>query len=46
MQELAVGKQDTDPKAALACYGQLLRGDTGGMLLGVLWTAGRVSQVT
>ncbi len=43
LQELAVGKQDTDPKA-LACYG-LLRGDTGGMLL--RFVDGRpVSQVT
>jgi hypothetical protein len=31
LQELAVRRDDTDPKA-LACYG-LLRGDTGGMLL-------------
>jgi len=31
LQELALRKQDTDPKA-LACYG-LLRGDTGGLLL-------------
>jgi DDE superfamily endonuclease len=43
VQELAVRKEDTDPKA-LACYG-LLRGDTGGMLL--RFVDGRpVSQVT
>jgi len=43
LQELAVCKGDTDPKA-LACYG-LLRGDTGGMLL--RFVDGRpVSQVT
>src|SRR5262245_6901318 len=43
LQELAVGKEDTDPKA-LACYG-LLRGDTGGLLL--RFVEGRpVSQVT
>jgi hypothetical protein len=43
LQELAVGKEDTDPKA-LACYG-LLRSDTGGMLL--RFVDGRpVSQVT
>jgi hypothetical protein len=43
LQELAVGKEDADPKA-LACYG-LLRGDTGGMLL--RFVDGRpVSQVT
>jgi hypothetical protein len=43
LQELAVGKDDTDSKA-LACYG-LLRGDTGGMLL--RFVDGRpVSQVT
>jgi hypothetical protein len=43
LQELAVGKEDTDPKA-LACYG-LLRGDTDGMLL--RFVDGRpVSQVT
>jgi hypothetical protein len=43
LQELAVRRDDTDPKA-LACYG-LLRGDTGGMLL--RFVDGRpVSQVT
>jgi hypothetical protein len=43
LQELAVDKEDLDPKA-LACYG-LLRGDTGGMLL--RFVDGRpVSQVT
>ena len=43
LQELAVPKEDPDPKA-LACYG-LLRGDTGGMLL--RFVDGRpVSQVT
>jgi hypothetical protein len=43
LQELAVGADDTDPKA-LACYG-LLRGDTGGLLL--RFVDGRpVSQVT
>ena len=43
MQELAVGKEDPDPKA-LACYG-LLRSDSGGMLL--RFVDGRpVSQVT
>jgi hypothetical protein len=43
LQELAVGKEDTGPKA-LACYG-LLRGDTGGLLL--RFVEGRpVSQVT
>jgi len=41
--EVAVGRQDPDPKA-LACYG-LLRADTGGMLL--RFVDGRpVSQVT
>ena len=43
LQELAVGKEDPDPKA-LACYG-LLRGDTGGLRL--RFVDGRpVSQVT
>jgi hypothetical protein len=43
LQELAVGRDDPDPKA-LACYG-LLRRDTGGMLL--RFVEGRpVSQVT
>lgn len=43
LQELAVCKEDPDPKA-LACYG-LLRGDSGGMLL--RFVDGRpVSQVT
>jgi hypothetical protein len=43
LQELAVCKEDPDPKA-LACYG-LLRGDTSGMLL--RFVDGRpVSQVT
>jgi hypothetical protein len=43
LQELALGKEDADPKA-LACYG-LLRGDTGAMLL--RFVNGRpVSQVT
>jgi hypothetical protein len=43
LQELAVGRDDPDPKA-LACYG-VLRRDTGGMLL--RFVEGRpVSQVT
>ena len=43
LQELAVRKEDSDPKA-LACYG-LLRADTGGLLL--RFVDGRpVSQVT